>query len=154
MEKINEEEVSVTPEFIHVFDERKRVFVPAWLKMWKRQECVDILLPVTFDNLITSFSSPPVFTAPYSNAHLFLEVTWTLTPTNVQFFLEFSCDSVDWHTHAETPWLSLIYVPAQGNKEECIDATVRAPWLRIRAVATGTTASAKVKVDVKACLNT
>ena len=153
MPKLKEEKAEGIPEFIHVFDERTREFVPAWLKMWKRQDMVTFIDLVTFDDVLTSFASKGIYTAPYSNAHLFFEVLWTATPTNVQFYLEFSHDGVDWHQHVEIPWASLIYVPAAGDKEECIDTTVRAPWMRVRAVATGTTAVNKVSVYIKACLN-
>mgnify|MGYP001611953552 CR=1 FL=1 len=148
MKELKEAIAKGTPEFIHVFDERKREFVPAWLGMWKRQEIIDFIKSQTLDNVQTSYTSAAVFIAPYSHGHLFFDVDWTLTPTNVQFYVDFSRDGVDWHTHVEVPFASLIYVPAQGDRKECIDIKLNAPYMRVRAVGAGTTAANKVEVDV------
>ena len=153
MKELKEAIAKGAPEFIHVFDERTREFVPAWLRTYKRQEHVNLINSVVFNDVLTSYISKSIFIAPYENGHVMIGVVVAAVPTNIEFIVEFSHDNVDFHHHMTPPFGSLFYSGVSGSKEECIDVTLMAPWMRVRAVATGTTAVNKFTAEFDIVLN-
>ena len=141
MKELKEEIAKGTPEFIHVFDERKREWIPAWLKMWKRQEFVRLIDNIVFNDALTSYTSKAVFVAPHSKFLLLIDIDVTAAPTDITLSVEFSYDSVKWYKYMAGPFGSLMYEDSAGDKLESIHGEILAPWMRVKAVATGVTAA-------------
>lgn len=129
------------PEFAFIWNQRTLDFDVGWSSEFRRQKHVNFLKDIVFNNSITTAASVAFYCAPYKAAQLFIDLAVASDPTTIQIFLEFSYDGVKWFQHVHTPWASLIYEDTAGALKESLHTELVAPWMRLRAVAVGTTAT-------------
>ncbi len=147
------ERAAGTPEYIQVLDERTRDYITAWLRAWKKQETKRLINAVTFNAVTTTKTSDSIFVAPYSDFLLLINLDVTLAPTDITLSVEFSYDNINFFKYMRTPFGSLMYEDSAGDLLECIEGKILAPWMRVKAVATGTTATALFTLTLDAVLN-
>lgn len=103
----------------------------------------------TLDDAPTSVTGADVAVSTYRKLGIFLELDSTLTPTDIQIFLDFKIGA-DYHTYDEDFWGALIFEDtrvAAGVKYAYTAPVVPgATHARLRAVATGTDATNTFKV--------
>lgn len=108
---------------------------------------------VTFNNTTTSYNSSGVDTADFKRFLLFLNVKSAGTPTYIQFIVQFSDDGgTTWYDYKQGLFASLFYEDQDtaGGISECFSGECAGRDFRLRAVATGTTASDTFTVTAKA----
>lgn len=119
----------------------------------KRSPSVTTLLDaVEFNATTTSSNSSSVDCSKYRRGLMHLSVDSTLTPTDIQFLLQFSPDGgTTWHTYKKDEWVSLYYedTDTATAQTECFPFEVAGRLMRLRAVATGTSAANKFTVTAK-----
>ena len=136
-----------------VWDYRSKKWIIAFRKDYKRQEAITFIDNVTFDNVTTTKTSDEFESAPYSNFLLLVDLAVTETPTNIVIDVEFSHDRVNWFKYMNGPFGDLRWEDSAGDKMESISGAVLAPWIRIKATATGTTAANKFTLTARAIFN-
>ena len=106
----------------------------------------------TFNATTTSKNSDSVDCSRYRRGLIHLSVDSTLNPTDIQFLLQFSPDAgTTWHTYKKDEWVSLYYedTDTATAQTECFGFAVEGRLMRLRAVATGTSATATFLVSAK-----
>lgn len=105
-----------------------------------------------FDNVQTAYNSAAVATDPWRHFLLFLDVDSTATPTDIQFIVQFSDDNgTTWYSYKQGLFASLFYEDQDTASGifECFSGEVAGRDMRLRVVATGTTAANKFTVTAK-----
>ena len=102
-----------------------------------------------FDDAQTVYSSAAVGCHGFRRFLLFLNVDSTSTPTDIQFIVQFSDDGgTTWYSFLQGLFASLFYedVATASGITECFSGEVAGRDVRLRVVATGTTAVNKFMV--------
>ena len=140
----------VTPEIPdqgRVYDEDNAEWDSGWQTCFKRQKVVVFINAQVFNDVVGSVTSEPFKCAPYRFAEVFLDVVKVSTPTDIRFLYDSSPDGIDWYEMAGNNWTSNLFTAT--GKYSIYDRVI-SPYFRVRAVATGTTASAYFTANVKA----
>lgn len=110
----------------------------------KRSDIITLINAVVFNAVTTTVSSNPVACDLFKKFMLFLNVVSTLTPTTIQFRVEFSDDGgTTWFQYKQGLFASLFYEDqdtATPGLQECFDGEAGGRLFRLTAVATGTSA--------------
>ena len=150
--KIPVKEASL-PESAQIWDNSDGQFVTAYRNDFKRQKTITLLNAITFDASTTTETGILFEVPAYRRGLLLLDIDVIDTPTDIVFHLEFSADRKKWYKYMIGPFGDLRYEDAAGDKTECLDFPILAPFMRLRAVATGTGAVNKFLITAKAVLN-
>ena len=113
---------------------------------------VTLLSAQVFDNVTTSKNSDSVDCSRHRRFLLHLDMLSTATPTDIRFIVQFSPDAgTTWHDYKKDEFCSLYYEDADLATEqyECLAGEVEGRLMRLRAVATGTTAANKFTITAK-----
>ena len=141
------------PESAQIWDSSDHQFVTAYRKDFKRQKTLKLIDAITFNASVTSKTGALFEVPAYSSALIFLDVDVTSSPTDILISIEFSHDRQNWYKYMRGPFGDLRYEDAAGDKTECIDIPILAPYIRAKAVATGTSGTNKFKLTVGAIVN-
>ena len=141
------------PESAQVWDSSDLQFVEAFRKDFKRQKRITLIDAVTF-NAVTTTTTGKLFEVPaYANALICVDIDVTGAPTDILIDIQFSFDRILWCKYMVGPFGDLRYEDGAGDKKECLDIPILAPYIRGYAIATGTDASKTFKLSVYAVLN-
>lgn len=141
------------PESAQIFDESDGEWVLAFRKDFKRQKTITLIDNITFDASTTSKNGNLFEVRPYSMALILVDLAVTDTPTDIVISLEFSHDRISWFKYMIDAWGDLRYEDAAGDKKESLDIPILAPYMRAKAVATGTDGTHKFTLNLTAVLN-
>jgi len=141
------------PESALVYDITTHKYVTAYRKDFKRQETIILIPTVSLDDDPTSVTGKAFEVPAYKRALILIDVDVTSDPTDVLFSIEFSSNQHDWYKYMVGPFGDLRYEDGAGDLQECLDIPILAPWMRAKAVATGSEAGKIFKVTVRAVLN-
>ncbi len=140
------------PESAQIWDISDGQFVTAYRTDFRRQKTIKLIDAITFNASVTS-KTGSIFEVPaYRRGLLLIDLVVTSSPTDIVFNLEFSVDRINWYKYMIGPFGDLRYEDAAGDKTECLDFPILAPFMRMRAVATGTSGSNKFLTTVKASM--
>jgi len=141
------------PESAQVFDESEHEFVVAYRKDFKRVKTITLIDAVTF-NAVTTTKTGNLFEVPaFAKALILIDLDVTGAPTDILFEIFFSEDRQNWYKYMIGPFGDLRYEDAAGDKYECLEIPILAPYMRCKVTATGTDASKTFLTTVKAILN-
>jgi hypothetical protein len=107
---------------------------------------------ITLDDDPTEYNSSGLDCSGFRKFLLYLAIDSTSTPTTLQILVQFSDDGgTTWWTLTQEPFAALFWEDADTATEinECFTGECAGRLMRIRAVGTGTTSSAKFKVTAK-----
>lgn len=140
------------PESAMIWDVSNQAYEVAYRRDFKRHKIIQLLESTTFNNLVTTATGKTFEVPAYSRAMLYLFVDVTLAPTDIVFSIYFSDDTLVWYKYMMGPFGDLRYDDAAGDKFECLDLPIIAKYMRVTAVATGTSAVNLFNAQVKAIL--
>ncbi len=141
------------PESALIWDISDHQFVEAYRKDFKRVKTIRLLDAVTF-NASTTDKTGKLFEVPaYANGLILIDLVVTGAPTDILIALQFSHDRQNWYKYMRGPFGDLRYEDAAGDKTECLDIPILAPYMRGYAIATGTDGSKTFKLSLIAILN-
>lgn len=138
-------QIIVNPEISdqgRVLDEEANEWDAGWQNFFKRQKHVVFIAAQVFNNLVTSVTSATFKSAPYKEFSLLIDLVVANTPTDIVIRVDESPDGIKWHQIMNGPFGDIRYEDSAGAKTESIQGKVNCPYIRLRAVATGTTATA------------
>jgi hypothetical protein len=141
------------PESAHIWDSSDHQFVVAYRKDFKRQKTIILIDARTFNASLTSLNGALFEVGAYAKGLLLIDLDVTGAPTDILFSLEFSADRINWYKYMIGPFGDLRYEDSAGDKTECLDFPILAPFMRLKAVATGTDASKTFLITAKAIIN-
>lgn len=141
------------PETAQIWDVTDREFVTAYRADFRRQKTVFLINSIIFNNVISSFTGGFFEVPAYKDALIMVDLAVANAPTDIVIDIEFSFDKIRWFKYIIGPFGDLRFEDAAGDKQECLEIPVMAPYIRSKATATGTTASATFKLSVIAILN-
>ena len=140
------------PESALVYDFSEHKLITAYRKDFKRHDVVTLINAVTFNASVTSFTGYSFEVPAYYKALILINLGVTLAPTDIIISIEFSDDNINWYKYMIGPFGDLRYEDAAGAKTESLSMPVMAKYMRAKAVATGTSATALFTLTVKAIL--
>lgn len=141
------------PESAQIWDISTQKFITAYRKDFKRQKTLTLIDAITFNAATTTKTGILFDVAAYASALILIDVDVTGAPTDIIFELEFSVDRVNWYKYMMGPFGDLRYEDAAGDKQECLELVILAPYMRCKTTATGTDATKTFKATVKAIVN-
>ncbi len=141
------------PETAQIWDSSDHQFVEAYRKDFKRVKTIKLIDAVTFNASITAKTGILFEVPAYSNVLILIDVDVTSTPTDLLINIEFSHDRANWYKFMRGPFGDLRYEDSAGDKTECLDIPILAPYMRGYAIATGTDGSKFFKLSLLAILN-
>ena len=122
------------------------------IKAARSASIVTLIDAVEFNATTTTYNSAAVKCGAWKHFLLYLNVDSTATPTDIQFIVQFSDDGgTTWWTYKQGLFASLFYEDQDtaSGIYECFSGDVAGRTMRLRAVATGTTAANKFTVTAK-----
>lgn len=134
---------------IQVLDQDENEFTKCWLTACKRLKTKKLIDAITFNDVIASYTSATFFCEPYRKFALLINLDVTATPTDIVIRVDFSDDGVKWYQYMNGPFGDIRYEDSAGDKLEAILGELRASYIRLRAIATGTTAANKFQLTSK-----
>ena len=137
------------PDSIQVLDQDEQEFTKCWLTSCKRLKTKKLIDAITFNDVITSYTSASFFCEPYRKFALLLNLDVTATPTDIVIRVEISDDNAKWYQYMNGPFGDIRYEDSAGDKLEAILGELRSSHVRLKAVATGTTAANTFKLTAK-----
>jgi hypothetical protein len=137
------------PDSIQVLDQEDNEFTKCWLISCKRLKTKKLIDAITFNDVIASYTSASFFCEPYRKFALLLNLDVTATPTDIVIRVEVSDDNAKWYQYMNGPFGDIRYEDSAGDKLEAILGELRSSYVRLRAVATGTTAANTFKLTAK-----
>ena len=141
------------PESAHIWDVSDHQFVTAYRADFKRQKAIILLNAITFNASVTSKTGVLFEVQAYKTALITIGLAIASTPTDILISIEFSPDRANWFKYVIGPFGDLRYEDAAGDKTEALDIPILAPYIRAKAVATGTDATKTFLLSVGAILN-
>lgn len=138
---------------VMIFSERTSDYDVAFLSMYRRKHSQTFFDNVLFDSTAEAYTSPSFYCHPFITGLLLLSVDVTGSPTDIYFRLQFSDDNASWFSYVIGPWGDLRYASGPGDKTECLDFPVLAPWCRFYALSSGCSSSATFSVFARACFS-
>lgn len=141
------------PESAQIWDVVRKEFVTAYRSDFKRQRVISLIDSIALDAAPTSKTGSGFSVAPFKSALILIDVAITGAPTDVLFSIEFSPNKILWYKYMIGPFGDLRYEDAAGTKAEALDIPILAPFMRAKAVATGTDGSKIFTVAVTAILS-
>ena len=144
------EKIEKDKESIQIWDERELKYKLAFEARFRRLETVEFVKAVLFDSAAETFTSKEFECAPYKEFSLLVDVDVTGVPTDIQIWVEFSHDNVNFFKLMDGPFGSLMYEDTAGDKKECVSGKIIAHWMRIYVVSSGCDAGATFKLSVTA----
>ena len=140
------------PESALIYDFSEHKLITAYRKDFKRHDSIILINAVTFNATVTTFTGYSFEVPAYYKALLLVDLGVTLAPTDIVISVEFSDDNINFYKYMYGPLGDLRYEDAAGAKTECLSIPIIAKYMRAKATATGTSASALFKLTVKAIL--
>ncbi len=140
----------IAKEAIQIWDERDLKWKLAYEAKFRRLETVEFVKAVLFDTAAEVYTSKSFECAPYKEFLLLIDLDVTLAPTDIQIWVEFSHDNVNFFKFMDGPFGSLMYEDSAGDKKECVTGKIIAHWMRICVVSSGCTSSATFQLSVNA----
>ena len=145
--------VARLPESAQIFDSSDREFVVAYRKDFKRVKTIVLIDAVTFNASVTTKTGKSFEVIAYRDALILINLDVTGAPTDIVFDIEFSRDRQNWFKYVIGPFGDLRYEDSAGDKKDCLEIPILAPFMRCKATATGTDGSKTFKSTIKAILN-
>jgi hypothetical protein len=136
-----------------LWDKAEQKIKSVWQRAWKRQETIRLFSALIFNAVTTTKSSVIISSAAFSDFLLLINLGVTLVPTDITLAVEFSADGVNFHQLMNGPFGSLMYEDSAGAKKECVHGKILAPYMRVTATATGTSATALFTLTLDVVLN-
>ena len=118
----------------------------------KRSAITTLLSAVVFNAVTTAQNSDSLDCSKFRRFLLTLALLSASTPTDIRFIVQFSNDGgTTWFDYKKNEFVSLFYEDQDlaTVQYECYAGEVAGRLMRLRAVATGTTASATFTVTAK-----
>lgn len=140
-------------EFIQLYDQAEQKWKTAWQRFWRRQETKRLVDAITFNNVITTFTSASIHVGAFTDFCLLINLDVTAAPTDITIAVELSYDNANFFKLMNGPFGSLMYEDSAGDKKEAVSGKVFADYMRITATATGTTSSATFKLTLDVVLS-
>ena len=134
---------------IQVLDQDENDFTKCWLTACKRLKTKKLIDAITFNDVIASYTSASFFCEPYRKFALLIDLDVTLAPTDIVISVEFSDDNAKWYKYMNGFFGDLRYEDSAGDLLEAVLGELRSSYVRLKAVATGTTATATFKLTAK-----
>ena len=120
-----------------IYDDRDSKWKPAWIATMRRLETLEMMKLVVFDSTAEQFTSPEFEVTAFKEFMLMLLVDVAGTPTDIQFYVQFSHDRNLWFSLTDGPFGSLMYEDSAGDLQECVHGNITAHWMRLKAVSSG-----------------
>jgi len=115
----------------------------------RRRKTVKFIDNVTFDATTTTATSESFKCEPYKQFIVLIELDVTGAPTDILYDIEYSDDGGKFYKLMNGPFGDLRYEDAGGDLIEAVTGYVIAPYMRIKATATGTGQGATFRTTVK-----
>jgi len=141
------------PESALIWDNSDHIFVTAYRNDFKRVKTIALLPAVTFNASVTSKTGKLFEVVAYRSALIMINLVVTGAPTDIVFEIEFSHDRAVWFKYVIGAFGDLRYEDAAGDKKECMEIPLLAPYVRCKATATGTDGTKHFDATVWAVLN-
>jgi len=145
--------VARLPEHAHVWDFNANDWETAYRKDFKRQRTITPVNAITFDSANETYTSKSFLVAPYANGLLLINLDVTSSPTDIVIYVQFSDDNQNWFNYVIGPFGDLRYEDAAGDKKECLDFPILAPYMRLYLVSSGCDESNTFLMTCKVVLN-
>ncbi len=136
-----------------IWDTTLLKWIPSYRRDFKRQQIVTFLNDVEFNATVTTFTGPMFFCPAYSKGLLLINKSVTSTPTDIVVRVQFSDDAGNFFRYAIGPFGDLRFEDSAGTELRCYNLPIEAPWMRIVAVATGTSGTNKFNLTAKVVFN-
>ena len=143
-----EQEIQKDIEAGVVWDDKDQQWKPGYETALKRIETVIFVRDVLFDSAAEEYTSDWFECAAFKDFLLNMDIDVTGSPTNVQIYVQFSPERARGYNLVEGPYGSLIYVTAQGDRQECLPGKIRSHWMRVKVVSSGCSAGNTFKVKI------
>lgn len=155
MEKVIPSSLSIPHfrEYGRIWDDSEQKWKIAYHRAFRRQETVTFIDDVVFNTSGETSTSDPFQCAPYAEFLLLVELDVTGSPTDIYIDVQFSDDKANWYKYMRGPFGDLRWEDSAGDKLECLDGPVLAPWMRLYVVSSGCTSSAYFTMRAKAIFN-
>lgn len=108
---------------------------------------------ITFNNITTTKTSNSITVQEFTRMCLYLNVDVVSSPTYLDITIEFSNNGTDWFQLVTGPFANIRYVELTGDRTDAIDGPLRAQFIRMKAVASGTDATNKFILTGKVYLS-
>jgi len=118
-----------------------------------RQTTVTPISAQVFNNVLTTYTSAAFSTGAYRRGLLIISLAVAAAPTDIVINLMFSDDDVTYYKYMLGPFGDLRYEDSAGAKAECLDFPILAPYMKLIATATGTTAVNMFSLTCKVVMN-
>jgi len=118
-----------------------------------RQKTVTAIDGTVFDDDPTTETSSAIATGNFREFLLLIDLAVTNTPTDALIEVLFSDDDSTYYKYMNGPFGDLRYEDSAGDKTECLSGPLLAPYMKIKVTCTGTDASNKFTLTVKAVLS-
>jgi hypothetical protein len=140
-------------EIAMIWDPNTAKWVQGFRKDFKRQQIITPINAIAFNASVTTYKSEYFYVAPFATGLITIYVDVASTPTDIVFDIEFSPDNIFYYKYMIGPFGDLRYEDAAGDKKECLDIPILAPFMRCSATATGTDADKTFTITLKVILN-
>ena len=134
-------EVVEVPDSGKVLDRDINEWVSGWQTFFRQQKTIVFIDAKVFNDVLTSFTSSIFSCGRYRKFDLLTKVTDTGTPTDIVIHIDFSDNGIDWYKLMNGPFGDIRYSAASSPATEIIQGIINSPYIRVRGVATGTTAA-------------
>lgn len=133
-----------------VLDQDSNTWISGFQNFYKIQVSETFINNITFDDSTSSKLSNRFLTAAFRKFTLLLNLTVTLAPTDILIEIFVSDDGSTFYKLMDGVFSDLRYEDSAGNKMEAIQGEINAPYMKIKATATGTDATNKFTLSAKA----
>ena len=144
------ESIEKDKEAIQIWDERDLKYRLAYEARVRRLETFEFVKAVLFDSTAEVYTSKSFECAPYKEFLLMIDLDVTGVPTDIQIWVEFSHDNVNFFKLMDGPFGSLMYEDSAGDKKEAVSGKIIAGWMRLYVVSSGCDATNTFKLSVTA----
>jgi len=149
--------LELSPEYHHrrfeVYDRLNDKWISSDRKIFRRQKTIVLIDAVTFNASTTTYTGFTHEVEYWKKGLMLINLDVTGAPTDIVFDVEFSDDNSNWFKYMRGVFGDLRYEDSAGDKKECLDFPILAPYIRCKATATGTDASKTFLITIKAILN-
>lgn len=137
---------------VQIFNRLESEFVTAFRLGFLQEKTVVPIKQILFNSSAQVFTSVSIDTRRYLSFLMLIDLDVTSDPTDIQFVVEFSDDNATWYQYVIGPFGDLRYEDSAGDKTECLDGPIIAPYMRLRAVSSGCEATKTFLITSKLIL--
>lgn len=132
-----------------VLDQDSNTWISGFQNFYKTQVTETFINNLVFDDSLTSKLSEKFLCAAFRKFTLLIDLAVTLTPTDILIEIFVSDDGSNFYKLMNGPFGDIRYEDSAGDKMEAIQGEINAPYMKVKATATGTDATNKFTLTAK-----